>query len=1139
MSDKFAPASLDLLSRWIFGELAERNSVFGIPRALFHELGDSAPYTSEIYGKRLDTPLGVAAGPHTQLAQNIVVAYLLGARFIELKTVQTLDELEIAKPCIDAEDATYNCEWSQELTLTQSADEYVKAWVLIHALREQLGWSKADGSDRREASKGLGCVFNMSVGYNLEGIRADNVQRFLAAMRDSGETVARYQGIVSEHCPTAKDLTIPSQLSDNITLSTMHGCPPEEIEQIGGYLLDELGVHTAIKMNPTLLGPEMLRGILNDTLGFKDIHVPDEAFAHDTKYEDAIGMIGRLREKGAARELTFGLKLTNTLEVQNHRPVFPSSESMMYMSGRALHPLSINVASRLRRDLGALTLASGERVPLPMSLSGGADAFNLPDILAAGLTPVTVCTDLLKPGGYTRLPQYLERLSDAMEGESADSLMAWSCKRAGLMVDEGNLDEARQANLDRYAQVVRDDERYGALHHQPLPKGPQPLAWFDCVEPPCRDGCPANQNIPEYLGLVATGQYKDALEVIRETNALPRITGCVCDHPCELRCVRNHYDAPLAIRNIKRFVAERVGSEELEKERPETASAAPKVAVVGSGPAGLSAAYYLAKAGCKVTVYEGREQPGGTVSATIPRFRLELDDILADARLFAVLGVKVRYGQRLGRDISMAELHADGYDAIVLATGANIGKQLGVSGEDATSVYDGYGFLAKVREDEGLPLGPHTVIVGGGNAAMDAARTAWRLAGRDGGEVTVVYRRTRAQMPADPDEIIALAEEGVNIAELATPLEVEKDEAGRVSAVRCQRMKLGEPDDSGRRRPVAIPGAELTVPCTTLVVCVSQEPDLGYLGEGELKLTSWGTLEVDETTLQTSAEGIYAGGDVARGPSTIIQAVADGRRIAGSVLERAGLQLPAERAISRETPQVELRRLRSWRVDRVEVDARPAEQRRDFEPVEPAYTEEQARLEARRCLNCDEMCDLCVTVCPNMANLSYQVDGIDAQLPTLAAVAPGEAIEPASEGERFAVAQSLQIVNIADFCNECGNCNTFCPTSGAPYKVKPRLCLDQATFDGETDRAILIRREGESLKLSAKLEGELRELTRENGTLSYRSPKLEATLATDGLALKAAKAGPQAEAGEALSLRPAAELAVLLAGLERSLPWIF
>ncbi|MCK5798708.1 MAG: FAD-dependent oxidoreductase, partial [Deltaproteobacteria bacterium] len=708
MSDKFYPAPLDLLTRWIFGELAERGSIFGIPRVLFFKPQANQPYRTSFYGQALETPLGVAAGPHTQLAQNIVVAYLLGARFIELKTVQTLDELDVSKPCIDVEDAGYNCEWSQELTLKESADEYIKAWVLIHALREKLGFR----DDSETGASGPGFIFNLSVGYNLAGIQKPNVQRFLATMRDASAVVPAQKEIVARHCPEVNAATIPSRLSDNITLSTMHGCPPEEIEQIGTYLLGDLGVHTAIKMNPTLLGKEALRGILNSQLGFSDIMVPDEAFAHDTKYPDAIAMIKRLDAQAKTSGLTFGLKLTNTLEVENHRDVFPAKESMMYMSGRALHPLTINIAARLRQDLG----------PLPMSFSGGADAFNLPDILAGGLRPVTVCTDLLKPGGYTRLPQYLERLGDAMASEDAETLDAWSCRHAGLPDDESNVDEAQLANLRRYAELVAGDTRYRKLPHQPQAKGTTPLAWFDCVEAPCRDGCPANQNIPEYLNLVATGRHEEALAVIRETNALPHITGAVCDHPCEIRCVRSHYDAPLAIRGIKRFVAEHVSQQAHENEesiKRSDATTAPKVAIVGGGPAGLSAAYYLARAGSKVTLFEAHDRLGGTVSATIPRFRLDLDDILADTMLLEKLGVKIHYHQRLGRDLSLAELRAQGHDAVILATGANLGKQLGVAGEDAAGVHDGYGFLSLVRDDEKLPLGQHTVIVGGGNAAMD------------------------------------------------------------------------------------------------------------------------------------------------------------------------------------------------------------------------------------------------------------------------------------------------------------------------------------------------------------------------------------------------------------------------------------
>lgn len=1135
MSDRFTPIPMAQLARWIFRELDERDSIFGIPRTLFFEPKSDAPFGMKIYDRLLETPIGVAAGPHTQLAQNIVVAWLLGSRFLELKTVQTLDELDVSKPCIDAEDATYNCEWSQELKLHESADEYEKAWVLIYALRQRLGWRAAAqaAAPAIDHDADPGFVFNLSVGYNLEGIKKPNVQAFLARMKDASSVLPGLIDDVAAYCPEVRQLAIPPRLSDNITLSTMHGCPPQEIEQIGLYLLEELGVHTAIKMNPTLLGSEMLRGILNDELGFKDITVPDEAFAHDTKYPDALAMIGRLRERAAKTGRHFGLKLTNTLEVQNHRKVFPSNETMMYMSGRALHPLTINVASRLRRDLG----------PLRMSLSGGADAFNLADILACGLSPVTVCTDLLKPGGYTRLPQYLERLGAAMEGEDATSLDSWACRRAGLPAD-GNADEAALANLQHYAQTAAKDERYRVLHHPAKAKGPLPLGWFDCIDPPCRDGCPTHQNIPEYLHLVAKGKYTQAMEVIRETNALPRITGCVCDHPCEVRCVRNHYDAPLAIRGIKRFVAEHVGPDELErsmKNPPVAVEGAPSVAIVGGGPAGLSAAYYLAKTGCAVTLYEGRDEPGGTVTATIPRFRLELGDIMADAKLLKVLGVKVRYGQKLGRDITFAALREAGHAAIVLATGANIGRQMGVEGEDAAGVYDGYSFLSEVRANEDLPLGPQTIIVGGGNAAMDAARTAWRLAGKSEGKVTVLYRRTRAEMPADPDEIRALAEENVHVEELASPLKLIAGPDGRVAEMVCQRMRLSEPDASGRPRPVPIEGSQFTIPCSTVVVCVSQEADLSYLGDDELKLTRWGTLKVDEATGATSVAGIYAGGDVARGPSTIIQAVADGRRMAAAILTQADMALPPETPISRESDELMLRELRAVRVPRVEVDVRAPSKRRDFEEVEPVFTEDQARLEAARCLLCDEMCNLCVTVCPNMANLSYDVAAVSAQLPQFTLGEAGKLVEHAKAPvESFAVAQQRQIVNIANFCNECGNCDTFCPTSGAPYKEKPRLCLDKASFEREEDRAVYIEKKGDTWQLAAKIDGEARQLRRENGTLHYRSPRLEVTLDAKTLALLGeARPGPEAKAGEALSLRPAAELAVLLEGMKASLPWIF
>ena len=317
----------------------------------------------------------------------------MGSRYIELKTVQTLDEIEVPKPCIDMQDEGYNCEWSQELTIKESFDEYLNAWIIIHILNHRFGWGNDPGT-----------VFNMSVGYNLQGIMNENVQWFLEKMGDCSDELAGKIEEIIDIYPAVAGIEIPSAISDNITLSTMHGCPADEIEDIARYLLEKRKLHTLVKLNPTLLGPELLRNILNDKLRFKTI-VPDEAFAHDLKYPDAVRIIKSLQKTAAENNLQFGLKLTNTLESLNNKNVFGSDVSMMYMSGRALHPISVNLARKLQEEFcGGLLL----------SFSAGADAFNISDLISCGFRTVTVCSDLLKPGGYMRLNQYFEELNKSL-----------------------------------------------------------------------------------------------------------------------------------------------------------------------------------------------------------------------------------------------------------------------------------------------------------------------------------------------------------------------------------------------------------------------------------------------------------------------------------------------------------------------------------------------------------------------------------------------------------------------------------------------------------------------------------------------------------------------------------------------------
>jgi putative selenate reductase len=308
MNDKLYPVSIQHLVKWMLSEL-NGDQLFGIQKDLFFTPDESDPFRMQRYGQMLETPIGVAAGPHTQLSQNIIAAWLCGARYMELKTVQTLDELEVSKPCIDMQDEGYNCEWSQELKLKQSLDEYLNAWIAVHILKDYLGWN---------SNQGVGVIFNMSVGYDLAGIMRPNVQQFMDRMENSQDLLNEKLNLIESIYPNIKNLNIPARMTDNITLSTMHGCPPDEIERIATYLIKERKYHTAVKLNPTLLGPEHLRQILNHDLGYEASVVPDEAFEHDLKYPDALNLINNLQTHADKTGVEFGLKLTNTLEVQNH-----------------------------------------------------------------------------------------------------------------------------------------------------------------------------------------------------------------------------------------------------------------------------------------------------------------------------------------------------------------------------------------------------------------------------------------------------------------------------------------------------------------------------------------------------------------------------------------------------------------------------------------------------------------------------------------------------------------------------------------------------------------------------------------------------------------------------------------------------
>ena len=441
-----------------FAELDRQGSVFDLPARKFVRRDPRFDTSVDIHSHRVAAPLGPSAGPHTQMAQNIVLCWLAGARVIELKTVQILDSLRIPRPCIDVRTVGWNVEWSQELKIEQSLEEFVKASMLIEML--------ADGGERP--------LFDVSVGYDLEGIRSERVTNFLRGMLDARTTIDRLR---SELPAKWQEFDFQGCIADTVTLSTFHGCPADQIERIAEYLMIDLGFDCTIKLNPTLLGRGEVEEVLHDRLGFRHIQVPPGAFEDDPTFRQAVDMVGRLRERGQRAGRSFGIKLTNTLVVENGSDFLPASERLAYLSGAPLHVIAMYLVRRFRR-------AFGDAVPI--SFSAGIDQANYPDAVSLGLTPVTVCTDLLKQGGYGRLQAYSNSLHARMAASDAFSIADFI--RRGRSV---TLTEAKLLNTEEYVASLDGRARYQYRPPGAPRKRGRRLEFFDCATCDlCIPACP-------------------------------------------------------------------------------------------------------------------------------------------------------------------------------------------------------------------------------------------------------------------------------------------------------------------------------------------------------------------------------------------------------------------------------------------------------------------------------------------------------------------------------------------------------------------------------------------------------------------------------------------------------------------------
>jgi NADH-quinone oxidoreductase subunit F len=525
--------------------------------------------------------------------------------------------------------------------------------------------------------------------------------------------------------------------------------------------------------------------------------------------------------------------------------------------------------------------------------------------------------------------------------------------------------------LERLANVIRDSSLCGLGQTAPNPVLAT-LRWYrdeyeahvyerhcpagackDLVGAPCESGCPVGTEVWRYVAHVARAEYEQAYQIIRQANPFPSACARVCNHPCEslCRCGATGGD-PIAIRTLKRFVVDRVDPGVFKVSVKKATDRSKKVAIVGAGPSGLTAAHCLSVKGHRVTIFEKEKRPGGMLVCAIPEYRLPRQ--VLDGEIEALLNenTELLLDKALGKDFTIDSLLENGFDAVYIATGSHQSKKLGVSGEDATGVLPGIEFL-KAYNLHGTELGTGKVgIVGGGNSAIDAARVARRQKNVE--SVTVFYRRTEAEMPAYREEIEAARDEGIGIVELVAPLAVVA-EGGRLKGLRLQRNELGPPDDSGRRRPVPIPGSEYEVELDTLIAAISEEPSTE--GITELTLTGWGSIRANPESHITSREGVFGGGDVVRGPNTVVDAVHDGKD-AAEMIDRFLTGKNLKRITRVKLPTVYIEPAADVESDetpvRVKTPHLPAVARRgSFSEVELAVSEAAALCEARRCLRCD------------------------------------------------------------------------------------------------------------------------------------------------------------------------------------------
>ena len=585
---------------------------------------------------------------------------------------------------------------------------------------------------------------------------------------------------------------------------------------------------------------------------------------------------------------------------------------------------------------------------------------------------------------------------------------------------------------NKFKNFIRKHEKTISFSDKPNIQYP-----IGIVDPsPCMEACPAGVNVKAYVSLIAAGKFHEALHVVREKNPLPGICGRVCTHPCETYCNRNQIDAPVAIRALKRFVADYELKYPIPKPKKTAGTRKENIAIIGSGPAGLTAAHDLAKSGFNVTVFEELSEPGGMLIAGIPSYRMPRDILKIEIDYISNLGVKIITNKKISGKQDYNKLLKD-FDALYLAIGAHIGKKLGIPGEhDYKGFLDAVTFLRDVNLKTPQKPGEKVIVIGGGNSAIDAARTALRL----GSEVNIVYRRTRQEMPANEEEIKDAEEEGIKIHYLAAPAKIVGTN-GKVTGLECIKMKLGEPDESGRARPIPIKSSEFIIEADVIIPAISQEPDLSFLPKDHnIDISRWRTFTTNENTMATNIPGVFAGGDAVTGPNTVINAIAQGH-VAAKSIERFINEEKVEQSDGKTKPietEIKIDLKNQPKIKRSEIPMQKVSERKhSFKEVEYCFDEATAIAEAQRCLRCGpcDECYICLSDCDKGLSVFHTPDSINDFLLRLPSDFDSKDLRngnmlgtlKTANGKDLTIGLDSYIPFVKEnLCRGCGDCVTVC-----------------------------------------------------------------------------------------------------------------